>query len=431
MAKKLAIIGGGAAGLAAAIAAGRLTATAGVPGGCDVVLYERDDRVGRSILATGNGRCNFSNAQMDASVYRNAEFVDAAFRELAELRAAGCNIWQPPCGDTALNPVLQLFSDLGLVWREEGEGRLYPAANKASVVLDVLRSETKRLGVREACEHKLTALDAPQRSGERFHLRFSDGAVEHADAVIVTCGGNVLEGLLPGSFAVMPQRPVLGPLRTDTARTRVLDNIRVRCAVELARAGSGKLVAREQGELLFRKYGVSGIAVFNLSRFAEPGDTLLVDFLPSVDARDCESWLSARHKRMTAQGASPTGMDFLRGLLLPAVSEVVLKQAGLVPEAAFSKKYTVALVQVLKAFPLTVEGIGDARQCQVTRGGYQAAAFDARTMEARELPGLHVAGEALDVDAPCGGFNLHWAWASGLLAGAHAAAYVGKEAAHA
>lgn len=109
------------------------------------------------------------------------------------------------------------------------------------------------------------------------------------------------------------------------------------------------------------------------------------------------------------------------GMLLPAVARAALKQAGLRPEAPFDPDDASGLARALKAFPLEVRGVGDARQCQVTRGGFAVEAFDPATMEARACPGLHVVGEALDVDAPCGGYNLHWAWASGLLAGAAAA----------
>ena len=173
--------------------------------------------------------------------------------------------------------------------------------------------------------------------------------------------------------------------------------------------------------MLFRDYGVSGIAVFNLSRFAEPGDLLLIDLLPAVPAAECEGFLHTRRKRLGVAGRTVTGDDLLRGMLLPAVAQAVLKEAGLRESAPLTKANVPELARALKAFPLVVRGMGDARQCQVSRGGFAVEAFDACTMEAQGVPGLHVVGEALDVDAPCGGYNLHWAWASGILAGRHAA----------
>lgn len=399
---RLAIIGGGAAGLAAAVTAARELRMLGVPG--DVAVYEADERVGRSILATGNGRCNFSNARIDAGAYRNAAFVGSALGALT----AGSD------------PVHAFFADLGLVWREEGEGRLYPLANKATSVLDVLRAAAADFGVREACGRRAVWIDVPDRPGGRFHIRFADGTVGHADAVVLATGGRTARELLPEGIGFAAARPVLGPLRTATDVVRHLNNLRVRCAVTLA-GPDGAPKAREAGELLFRDYGVSGIAVFNLSRFAEPGDRLLVDLLPQMPEGDCAGFLHARRRRLSADGRPLSREAFLRGMLLPAVARAVLEEAGLAPGAPFAKRDVPTLAAALKAFPLEVRGMGDERQCQVRRGGADVAAFDPRTLEARAVPGLHVVGEALDVDAPCGGYNLHWAWASGILAGRAAA----------
>ena len=308
--KKLMIIGGGAAGLAAAVAAAdalrargvRVGADAGADG-VDVAVCEADERVGRSILATGNGRCNFSNAQVDAAAYRNAAFVGAALDELR--RAGGLR------GGDGADPVHAFFADLGLVWREEGEGRLYPLANKATSVLEVLRAAASDAGVREECGREAVRLDAPARKGDRFHVRFADGAVLHAEAVIVAAGGNAARALVPEGLAWEEPRAVLGPLRTDARLVKALNNIRVRCAASLVgRDGAEK--ACERGEVLFRDYGVSGIAVFNLSRFAEPGDTLRIDLLPRMDAPMLEQLLLERRSRLFARAGSCTGDDVLR-----------------------------------------------------------------------------------------------------------------------
>ena len=422
---RLAIIGGGAAGLAAAVTAARELRLLGVPG--DVAVYEADERVGRSILATGNGRCNFSNARIDAGAYRNAAFVEAALGALAAddgLQPGGESVGPGPegaLGAAGPDPVHAFFAGLGLVWREEGEGRLYPLANKATSVLDVLRAAAADFGVAEACGRRAVRLDVPDRPGGRFHLRFADGTVGHADAVVLATGGRTARELLPEGIGFAAARPVLGPLRTATDVVRHLNNLRVRCAVTLA-GPDGAPKAREAGELLFRDYGVSGIAVFNLSRFAEPGDRLLVDLLPQVPEDGCAAFLHARRRRL-AFGDRPLSREaFLRGMLLPAVARAVLEEAGLAPGAPLAKRDVAVLARALKAFPLEVRGIGDERQCQVRCGGADVAAFDPRTLEARAVPGLHVVGEALDVDAPCGGYNLHWAWASGMLAGRGAVA---------
>lgn len=426
--KTLAIIGGGAAGLAAAVAAGerlcRLSREHGgrqAHGAADVriTVYEADDRAGRTILATGNGRCNFSNAHIDAALYRNPAFVDNALLSF-ELRANREVASQRSAATAHGTGVLGFFADHGMLWREEGEGRLYPLANKASVVLDVLRAAAAQAGVQERCGARVERVELPRAAGKHFTLRMADGAFERADAVVVACGGRVTRAMLPETFAYADPRPVLGPLATDTRYARQLDNIRVKAALELRRDGA--CVHREEGEVLFRKYGVSGVCVFNMSRLAHPGDELAVDFLPAVPAQEMPAFLGARRHRLAslANGALSCG-DFLRGMLLPQVAHVVLERAGLREGDVCDRATATSLAPLLKGFTLTVEGIGDARQCQVHRGGLAVDAFDVRTLEAQEAPGLYAVGEALDVDAPCGGYNLHWAWASGLLAGWSAA----------
>lgn len=425
--KTIAIIGGGAAGLTASIAAGKELARLGAADACRVVLYEADkERVGRSILATGNGRCNFSNAHIDAALYRNAPFVQGALSSLANEVAA----WEGDAsaaagsleGDLAI-PVHRFFGQMGLVWREEGEGRLYPAANKASSVLDVLRAALRASGARVEFGKSLRAIEAPARKGERFHLRFSDSSIAHADEVILAVGGRGMEAVeLPPVIERVPLRPVLGPLRATPKIARQLNNIRVKCAVSLLRDGSH--IAREVGELLFRDYGVSGVCIFNLSRAAKPGDTLSIDLLPHIPEEEKASWLFTRRKHLAHVFSLERGAtveEVLRGALLPQVTHVVAHCAGLDESAVLAKRDVPALAYALGHLELVVEGTGDARQCQVTRGGLSVDGFDPETMEARALPGLLAAGEALDVDAPCGGYNLHWAWSSGLLAGASAA----------
>lgn len=418
-AKKLAIVGGGAAGLAAAIAAGEQARESGTS--LSITVFERDDRVGRSILATGNGRCNFSNHNIKFFNYHNYEFVGQVVGRIGVA----------PDDDA----VHGFFASHGLAWREEPDGRQYPQANKASVVVDVLRASAAAVGVREACEREVLAIDPPREPGKPFTLRMADDVLERADAVIVACGGKASESLVAEGLAFVPLQPVLGPLRCsaeDVKLTRELDNIRVRCTVSLVRnAGDcDEVVALEHGELMFRKYGVSGICVYDLSRKAQPGDEISINFLPDLDPFDegeVEGFLGARWDALSAQFGALSYGGFLRGLLLPRVFEALLKRHGLHADEACSRDAAVGLASLLTMFHLKVEGIADPDQCQVRRGGFDVAGFDPATMAARTIPGLFAAGEALDVDGPCGGYNLHWAWASGLIAGRCAAELVCEE----
>ena len=432
------VVGGGAAGLIAAVAAGERAHDAGVP--LEVTVFERDDRVGRSILATGNGRCNFSNEHPYVDDYHNDKFVEEVYRHLLFTSDFGTSERRFKILYDNGDVVHAFFYTHGLMWRTDDDGRQYPRTNKASTVLDVLRASAMRVGVREACESEVRAIEPPREAGKPFTLRMADGVFERADSVIVACGGRFLPLLDACGLKVKAQRPVLGPLRvadSDVRTVRELDNIRVRCTVSLVRASArGKAsrpdqapgvregerrVALEKGELLFRKYGVSGICVFNLSRMAKKGDFLRVNLLDGARFCDARDYLFGRRKLLAERFSNPTCEDMLRGLMLPRIAQAVLAQAGLSPAQPFTKADVDALADAATAFSLEVDGIGDADLCQVRRGGLDVSEFDPHTMCAYGFPGLYAAGEALDVDGPCGGFNLHWAWASGLLAGWSAA----------
>lgn len=391
----IAIIGGGAAGLSAALEAARC--------GARVCVYEANDRVGKSILATGNGRCNFSNADPDQGGYHNAAFVEEAFASSAGMGLS----------------VLGMFEGLGLAWRQESEGRLYPATNKASTVVDVLRAGLAGWGVEEACGKRAVRV---RREGRGWTVEFEDASRVRADAVVVAAGGKVAGSLLGDACSFVPQRPVLGPLKTKTDRIKGLNNIRVRCSAELV--SGGESLIRETGEVLFRDYGVSGIAVFNLSRFAREGDRLRLDLLDGLSDVPAECFLRRRAElvgSLRAPGVAPTVLDVTEGLLLPSVARCALKAAGIDPAVDWDSVAPEKAAEALCGFELEVTGVGDARQCQVHRGGLSTEAFDPATMESLSNPGLYAVGEALDVDAACGGFNLHWAWTSGMIAGRSAA----------
>lgn len=414
-AETLAIIGGGAAGLTAAIAAVQRASDGGRA--LEVVVFEKDDRVGRSILATGNGRCNFSNAHLDRSLYYNADFVSQVFDGLIATT-------DDP------DPVHRFFRSLGLEWRQEADGRQYPAANKASVVLDVLRAAAAQGGVEEQCDCEIAAIDSPRGKGAPFTLRMKNGILKRADAVVVAVGGRAFFALDAPMVPRRPTRPVLGPLALspqDTATTRELDNIRVRVHLALQRVcGDGqeprRTIAENRGELLFRKYGVSGICVFDLSRMAEPGDYLVIDFLDKGGMAASETFLKERYALLVKRfGPELSFCDMLRGLLLPRVSDALLKCQDIHPRDSFEGEHIPLLTALLSAFVVRIEGVADGNSCQVRRGGFAVDAFDPRTLEAREAQRFFAAGEALDVDGPCGGYNLHWAWASGLVAGRSAA----------
>lgn len=381
---RVAIIGGGAAGLTAAVAAARL--------GARVTLLEGGTRVGRKILASGNGRCNLTNLHVAPSAYNHPEFVKPVLAAV-------------PC-----EAVRSFFGTLGLLTYADEEGRVYPVTNAANSVLDVLRLECERLGVEERCDFEVARVKRDEDSGTLACLSHEGERVE-ADAVIVATGGgaSLLAGL---GHEQTPYSPALVPLVTDPEPIRGLSGVRVRCAASIIDA-AGQTLATERGELLFRDYGVSGIMVLDLSRFCAGGATLSVDFFPDTDAAAMERLLAERRSSLGWRPAS----RFFDGMLHTRVGQAVLRVADVDPKAPAADLPCEQLAALLKDFRLLVTGPGDAQQAQVTRGGAAVEEFDAATLESRRIPGLFAAGEVLDVDGPCGGFNLHWAWASGIRAG--------------
>ncbi len=361
----VAVVGGGAAGLVAAIAAAEA--------GCSTVVLERAPECGRSILATGNGRCNLSNARLSWERYNDPAFVEAV------------------CGERFGADVLDLFEGCGLACAEE-DGRLYPLSRQAASVRDVLLARARRGGVTLAPAREVTVVARDGRDGWR--VTFSGmgtgaGALEARCAVLATGGGTEITRSL--GLACAPDEPVLCPLACEPVGTLSLAELDGRRAHVVARLlRDGREVARETGEVLFRPYGVSGIVAFDLSREARAGDVLSLDLTAGLDR--------ARAERLARAAGG------CRGLLDPVVARALGDS-----------------LELARDLRLQVLGPAEPERAQVTRGGLLAGQFLPETLEARELPGLFACGEALDVDGACGGFNLAWAWKSGLVAG-HGAA---------
>ena len=356
------VVGGGASGLAAAISAAEV--------GASVTVLERAPECGRTILATGNGRCNFSNARLDWGRYNDPGFVEAV------------------CGPGFGEDVLAFFEGCGLAWAEEDGGRLYPLSRQAASVREVLLARAQRAGVALAPAREVTGIG---REGDAWRVTYegaSSGCVV-ARSVVLSVGGG--EGLARSlGLASRPFEPVLCSLACETpggVSLTALDGRRAHVVARLLHGGTE--VAREKGEVLFRDYGLSGIAVFDLSRCARPGDVITLDLTCGLG--------EARAARL-AEAA-----DGCSGLLDPVIATEL--------EGS---------LDIARDLRLVVLGPAEPQRAQVTRGGLLTAQFDPATLGARELPGLFVCGEALDVDGACGGFNLAWAWKSGLVAGSGA-----------
>lgn len=380
------VVGGGAAGLTAAIAAARL--------GVAVTLLEGSARVGTKILATGNGRCNLTNESAAPGAYNQPDFV-------------GPVLGRHPC-----DSVVSFFRGLGLLTIVDDDGRLYPATNTATSVLDVLRLECAHLGVEERCGFEATRVSGGDAG---FEVGSRGGDIVCGDAAIIATGGgsSLLAGL---GHETVPCLPVLVPIKTDSEPIRGLSGVRVRCAATLL-DDAGEPVDTERGELLFRDYGLSGIMIFDLSRFVERGRLISIDLFPDISGDRLEIMLSDRCATLSWR----TAETFFEGMLHDRVALAIRRAAGIASSTPVSELPAARLAGLLKDFRLKVIGRGDAKQAQVTRGGASVADFDPKTMGSRLLEGLFAAGEVLDIDGRSGGFNLHWAWASGIVAGEGAA----------
>ncbi|MBQ7871977.1 MAG: aminoacetone oxidase family FAD-binding enzyme [Oscillospiraceae bacterium] len=390
------IIGGGASGMMAALTAAQNKEN-------HVLLLERQSRMGRKLLATGNGRCNLSNENLSPEHYHGEtpDFCTYALRYF----------------DTART--LDFFRSLGLLTVTEPGGRIYPASDSANSVADVLRlhlEQAENVTIETGCE--ITAL---RRRKGVFCAEAEDRSFE-AERVIL-CAGGAAGGKLGGtelgykllrSFGHSRTKlyPALVQLRTDTTYVRSLKGVRCQA---LVRAGRHEAL----GELQFTDYGVSGPVIFDLSRRISTGEaapSLLLDLLPQTEEAALLDLLRARCRTMPGLKAE----DLLTGVLHNRLGHTLLRSCACsleTPCGSFDDPTLARIARAVKAFPLEVTGVLGMEGAQVTAGGIRTAEFDPETMESRLCPGLYAAGEVLDIDGDCGGYNLQWAWASGRLAG--------------
>ncbi len=373
------VVGGGASGLTAAISAAEALQDAGHPG--TVVVFERALECGRTILATGGGRCNFANEDVRPENYRHPAFVRSVV------------------GGKYLKEVLSFFRTCGLAWITEDEGRMYPVTREASSVRDVLLARAKKAGVILACAREIVDIQTTSQGFEvAWKETFGEGTRHTLTArTVILAGGGASTSAVTHNLdlSMVSERPGLCALACLPKIPAQLDGKRAHVRAHLMR--DGKLQATEQGEVLFRSFGISGIMVFNLSRMAHSGDTISLDLLYEVD----HSALQAAVEAQTTDG-----------ILDSALAEFVA------PGTSIPAKISAAQHLVL-----TVTGVAQSVPPQITIGGLAIENFD-QNLEAHAYPGLFACGEALDIDAPCGGFNLAWAWKSGMVAGTSAARHL-------
>ena len=391
------VIGGGAAGLTAAICAGEK--------GARTLVLESSPECGRSILATGNGRCNFSNVGLAEKYYNDPGFVGAVF------------------GDDPLKDVLGFFRQCDMRWCLEEE-RLYPLSKRAASVRNVLLRRARKAGVTLAPARSVTSVG---HVGDGYAVSFTDGFgsgashVVDARSVVLATGGTQSRGGLDVArgldLRAVPMSGVLCPVGTEPNPILGLDGHRLTARVQLTHTRFP--VWSERGEVLVRPYGLSGIVVFNMSRRVEPGDLIGLDLLPDLTASELRQMVDPFLKGPFEPGCLDGVLDPDLAAMLEGLARSRWSLGG--NGTADATSDSEALVTLAKSYPLRATGTTEVAQAQVLRGGLANDQFSPQSLECLASPGLFAAGEALDVDGECGGFNLSWAWKSGMVAGTSAA----------
>lgn len=403
MEKKVVVIGGGASGMMAAIQAARA--------GAHVTILEHTDRVGKKILSTGNGRCNLTNHHQAQECYRssNPGFPMSVIEKY-------------PVSDT-----LDFFNELGILPKSKN-GYIYPNSEQASAVLDVLRMEAAHREVEVRCGCTVREI----RCGSVFQIGTSAGTYR-GDSLILAAGsraapatgsdgsGYTLAQML--GHTLIPPLPALVQLRCKEKHYKQLAGIRLEARLKLY--ADGREQDTQEGELQLTDYGISGIPTFQLSRYASVAlyekrkVQVQIDFLPRQTEQETGVLLRERALSMGYKTAD----EWMTGILNKKLSSVLLKLAGIPWGETVSRMKEEQMKQLLKQikrYETIVTATNPYENAQICCGGIDTREVSPDTMESRLIPGLFFAGELLDVDGICGGYNLQWAWSSGALAGIHA-----------
>ena len=395
------IIGAGASGMAAALAAAEHP-------GVQVLLLERQARVGRKLGATGNGRCNLTNLHALEGGYHgdDVEFISHALEQ------------HPPV------ETLEWFSRMGLYTVAEDSGRVYPYSDQANSVVDVLRFALERPNIQV-----LTGFEVEKVKKADGGFRIDgNGEAIFVDKLIVACGGlagtklggsmsgyKILRGL---GHHCTKLRPTLVQLKAEWKGCASLKGVRANCHAAIFH--NGTLHRESVGEIQFTEHGLSGPVMFEVSRDACQGSgewICKLDLLPDWDAQTLEVELCRRQEsRWLAE-------DLLTGILHNRLGRVLTAAVGIKgqkPIRDLDDLEIKAVCDAVKGFEVTLTEPLGMDSAQVTAGGIVTKEFDPQTMESRLVPGLYACGEVLDIDGDCGGYNLQWAWSSGRVAGSHA-----------
>ena len=404
MKTEIAVIGGGASGLMAAITAKK--------SGKEVIILERKDRILKKVLITGNGRCNITNVNANISNYfgKNISSVENIL-----------NRFTPQ--DT-----MDFFNELGIVCNEENRGKVYPLSGQASSVVDALRFEAEKLGIKIETEFYVRKIE---KDGFKFRIYSEDRKKIEAGRVIIAAGGQSYPELgSNGSgfelakelgHSVTKLSPSIVQLKTEKHQVKGLQGIKTDVAVTAY--GDNKKICTYDGELLFTDYGISGNVVFNIS-FVMPlykNVEFEIDFMEKFDYNELYEILKERKRILSHL----TMENYFNGMINKKLGQFLSKVSGIEklskPVKDLNDSDIRKLCTVLKKYRVKILETTGFKNAQVTAGGVSLDEVNAETLESKIVKGLYFSGEVLDVYGECGGFNLQWAWASGYIAGENAA----------
>lgn len=395
------VIGGGASGLLSAIIARRHHAL--------VTIIERNPKLGKKILATGNGRCNYTNQQTQAEHYNHPAFVEHALDVFGAQKT------------------IQFFEKLGISPRIEDLGKAYPMSEQASSIVDVLVYEVEQLGIKVMCNTKVVSVKKRQ---DIFVSTLSDGQMIESDRVILATGGKAMPGSgsdgngyqIAESFghSMTTLFPSLVKLKLSSPYLKQMDGVKIQGTVQLL--DQNQVIQTEKGDILFTSYGISGPTILQISRKAnemlsEHQDVRLkVIMLDQWTKDDIE-------RRFSLMQDKPLDISLV-GLVHKKIIPAIIKEAGIhQPTIRFSQlttKEKSKLANLMLDWRFTVTDSKGYEDAQVTAGGIHIDEINPKTMESYLVKGLYMTGEILDIDGLCGGYNLQWAWSSAYLAGKHA-----------
>lgn len=403
------VVGGGASGIMAAITAREL--------GANVTILEKNPRLGKKILVTGNGRCNLTNVNTCSTCYHGA---DTAF-------VAGI------LSQFDVKQTIKFFEKLGISHKVEDEGKVFPMSDQASSVLDVLRYQVEQTGINVIYEARVSVIR--KKNKDRFELKLADGNSIEGDRVVLAAGGKAMP--VTGSngdgfqlaqklgHTIQEVFPALVPLKLEGRFFKSITGVKIIGTAEVL--DGNRPAASDRGDILFTNYGISGPPVLQISRKAgellrKGRDAVLrVIMFDNMSKESLEGLLAKRFH----YAAGKTVEFSLVGLINKRLIPVLLKETGIsninAPVEELSAGEREKILDILTDWRFRITGTTSWPNAQVTAGGVDTREVDKDTLESKIVSGLFFAGEVLDVDGACGGYNLQWAWSSGFVAGHNAA----------